>query len=97
MTTNHALDHANNVYLTVFTSASTLVASNPQSLTIHPSITHLGHVGELQDVQLLSVPRESWDAIQDNVLTALKGIPGVQRVDVEQPPKTRAKRTIDEL
>jgi hypothetical protein len=97
MAAQHVLDHGNNVYLTVTVSPSASVASNPQSLAIHPSMTYLGTVGQLQDVQLLGIPRESWDLIHENVMDTLKRIEGVQRVEMEQPPKMRTKRSIDDL
>ena len=97
MASQHVLDHSSNVYLTVTTSSSAAVSSNPQSLAIHPSISYLGPVGQLRDVHLLGIPRESWELIQDNVLSTLKGMPGGQRVDMEQPPRMRAKRNIDDL
>ena len=97
MATQHSLDHGNNIYLTVTVSPSSAAASNSQALIVHPSITHLGHVGQLQDVQLLSVPRASWDLVQDSVMSTLRGISGVQRVAIEQPPRMRAKRNADDL
>ncbi|EKM56119.1 uncharacterized protein PHACADRAFT_257193 [Phanerochaete carnosa HHB-10118-sp] len=97
MATQHVLDHTQNIYLTVTVSPSSPVFSNPQSLTIHPSMRYLGTVGALPDVQLLSVPRESWETIQENVMSTLKRMDGVRRVEMEQPPRMRAKRGIDEL
>ncbi|GJE88110.1 hypothetical protein PsYK624_041930 [Phanerochaete sordida] len=94
MASQHVLDHAQNVYLTVTTSPS---FANPQSLAIHPSVSYLGNVGALPDVQLLSVPRESWESVRESVMSTLSRMDGVRRVDMEQPPKTRAKRGADEL
>lgn len=97
MASPHVLDHAQNIYLTVTVAPSSPVSSNPQSLAIHPSMTYLGTVGALPDVQLISVPRESWEIIHENVMNTLKRMDGVRRVEMEQPPKMRAKRSVDEL
>lgn len=92
MSTQHTLDHDSNVYLTVTLSPTSPAYSNPEVLTSHPSLTHVGSVGEMRDVQLLSVPRNSWNRVQGDVLSMLNGLAGVRRVDVQQPPRTRVKR-----
>ncbi|GBE82830.1 hypothetical protein BKA93DRAFT_522463 [Sparassis latifolia] len=92
-----ALNHDENVYLTVTITSSSPFAVNPAALVVHPSLTHLGMVGQLRDVQLLSVPRESWPRLQGEVLSALNALDGVRRVDVQDPPRMRAKRGGDEL
>ena len=97
MASQHVLDHAQNVYLTVTVSPASAAYANPHSLAIDPAITYVGTVGQLPDVQLLSVPRASWEGMRDNVLNTLKGLDGVRRVDVEQPPRTRTKRDTEEL
>ncbi|CDO71921.1 hypothetical protein BN946_scf184940.g68 [Trametes cinnabarina] len=61
------------------------------------SVRPLGRVGQLQDVQLLSVPRASWPSVQGELLDSLNALPGVLRVDVQEKPRTRAKRGGDEL
>ncbi|KAI0810827.1 hypothetical protein BC629DRAFT_1280879, partial [Irpex lacteus] len=70
---------------------------NPAQLASHPALTHVGQVGQLRDVQLLSAPRESWSRIEGDVLSSLNGLDGVQRVEVQQPPRTRAKRDAEDL
>ena len=89
----HVLDHDTFVYLTVTLAPSSPALADPALLTrAHPSLAHLGAVGELRDVQLLSVPKNAWAAAQGPVLAALHGTAGVQRVDVQGAPRTRAKR-----
>lgn len=97
MASQHVQDHAQNVYLTVTVSPSSTVFANPQSLAVDPAITYVGTVGQLPDVKMLSIPRDSWGGIQANVLDTLKGMDGVRRVDIEQPPRMRSKRNADEL
>ncbi|KAI0668332.1 hypothetical protein C8Q78DRAFT_1071259 [Trametes maxima] len=90
-------NHEENVYLTVTVSPTSAVHNNPDGLAVHPLLKHLGRVGELQDVQVLSVPRVNWPSVQGAVLDALNALPGVLRVDVQEKPKSRAKRGGDEL
>lgn len=75
-------------------SSSSLLANPAQLATAHDSLTHVGQVGELSDVQLVSVPSTEWDSVKGDVLGALMGMEGVVRVEV-QKTKQRAKR--DEL
>ncbi|RDX47393.1 hypothetical protein OH76DRAFT_778590 [Lentinus brumalis] len=97
MTTSLAQEHADKVFITVTLSPSSALNSDPDGLVVHPLITRLGRVGELQDVQLLGVPRDSWAHTQREVLDALNQLQGVLRVDVQDIPKLRAKRGGDEL
>jgi len=93
----HALDHTANTYLAVSLSPSSLYLQNPSALSsAHPSITHVGQVGQMADVQLISVPREEWDRAQIDILEKLNAQQGISRVDV-QAMKQRAKRGGDEL
>ena len=75
-------------------SSSSLLANPAQIATAHDSLTHVGQVGELSDVQLISVPNTEWDNVKGDVLGALMGMEGVVKVEV-QKAKQRAKR--DEL
>ncbi|KAE9405849.1 hypothetical protein BT96DRAFT_306495 [Gymnopus androsaceus JB14] len=69
----------------------------PSSIsTLHPALTHVGQVGSLDDVQLVSVPKEDWSNIGDDILASLKNSQGVHSVSVQEP-KQRTKRTGDEL
>lgn len=98
MAAQHVLDHAANVYLTVTVAPATPALASPaQALAVHPAVSYVGPVGALPDVVLLSVPRARWDDVREGVLSAVKGVQGVRRVDVEDPPRMRAKRGIDEL
>jgi hypothetical protein len=92
-----ALDHTANVYLAVSLSPSSLYLQNPSTLSsAHPSITHVGQVGQMADVQLFSIPRGEWDRAQINILETLNSQQGITRVDV-QAAKQRTKRGGDEL
>lgn len=89
------VDYSANTYIAVTLSPSSIFQQDPASLSmVHPALTHIGQVGALQDVQLLSVPNGDWNSVKDDVLGRLGGQSGVVRVDVQQQ-KTRAKR--DEL
>ena len=92
MPTPHMQDHNANVYLTVTVSQSSPLYQNPNLLACHSALTHVGQVGQLRDVQLLSVPRGDWDHVQGDVFSALNSLQGVRRVDVQDPPRLRAKR-----
>ncbi|KAH9842451.1 uncharacterized protein C8Q71DRAFT_853008 [Rhodofomes roseus] len=76
MSSQHVLNHDDNVYLAVTVSPSSRFMANPEQLAVHPSLTHLGMVGE--------------------ILSSLNGLDGVKHVDVQGPPRMRAKRG-DEL
>ena len=75
------MNHANNVYLAV-------TLDNPSTARtidgIHPSIFHAGQVGALDSVHLYGVPRSTWAEQQQEILSVLKGVPGVQSVDVQK-------------
>jgi hypothetical protein len=92
-----ALNYAANTYIAVSLSAGSVYLHNPARLaSVHPSITYVGPVGELPDVQLVSVAKDDWDKVNEEVLGSLTGCDGVGRVDV-QAPRQRVKRGGDEL
>lgn len=95
MSSQYVLNHVENVYLAVTVAPSSRLLENLVELEVHPSLSHMGNVGQLRDVQLLSVPRESWPRIQGEVLSSLNSLDGVRRVDVQDPPRARAKRGDD--
>ncbi|KAH9939425.1 hypothetical protein B0H21DRAFT_698461 [Amylocystis lapponica] len=97
MSTPHALNHDEFVYLAVTVAPSSPFLADPAALAAHTAVTHLGPVGQMRDVQLLSVPRTTWDRVQGDVLSSLNGLNGVLRVDMQGPPRTRARRGGDEL
>ncbi|KAL1947163.1 hypothetical protein VTO73DRAFT_14124 [Trametes versicolor] len=97
MSTALAQSHDESVLLTITLSPTSALHANPDGLAVHPLIKRLGRVGELQDVQVLSVPRQSWPRVEGEVVDALNALPGVLRVDVQERPKLRAKRGADEL
>lgn len=91
------MDFSANAYLTITTAPGSAVANNPSLLAVHPSVTSLGKVGELTDVQIISVPRNVWVESKDTIVQYLNALDGVRRVEVQDPPRTRAKRGGDEL
>ena len=90
-----ALNYNHNVYLAVTLESSSPYFTNPAGLAIHPSLSHAGQVGQLRDVQLVSVPKDQWAEAQADILNTLHGLTGVKRVDVQDPPKQRVKRGDD--
>ncbi|KIK64367.1 hypothetical protein GYMLUDRAFT_39915 [Collybiopsis luxurians FD-317 M1] len=92
-----AMNHNVNTYVAVTLAPNSPFLSMPSSLSsLHPSLTHVGQVGQLNDIQLVSVPKEDWGNIGEEVLRKLKGSDGVQGVSVQEL-KQRAKRGDDEL
>ncbi|KAF8910334.1 hypothetical protein CPB85DRAFT_1221514 [Mucidula mucida] len=86
------MNHELNTYLAVTLASTSPFKRSPRTLNLaHPSITHVGPVGALDNVQLVSVPKEVWAEQQEQVLSQLKSAEGVQRVDV-QSLKQRSKR-----
>ncbi|QRV86888.1 hypothetical protein RhiJN_28936 [Ceratobasidium sp. AG-Ba] len=95
------LDYAAFTYLAVTLSPQSPHFTNPNALaartaeTIQGSgVQHVGKVGELDDVQLFSVPKNVWDSgsgESSKILEAIRAQEGVKGVDV-QVPRTRAKR-----
>lgn len=90
----HTLDYNLNVYLAVSLTDASKYKYEP--INIAPA-TDIGNVGSLEDVKLLSVPKDAWLDAQEQILHILNGDrENVQRVDVQQP-KLRTKRGGDEL
>lgn len=95
------LDYAAFTYLAVTLSPQSPHFSTPNALATRTSdaiqgsnVQHVGRVGELEDVQLFSVPKDVWDSSNDQsarIIEAFKSLEGVKAVDV-QVPKTRSKR-----
>jgi len=57
-------------------------------------VQHVGRVGELEDVQLFSVPKNVWDGAAGEsarIIETIKAQEEVKGVDV-QSPRMRAKR-----
>ena len=91
------LDHDANTYLAITLSPSSPYLRDPSSLAkVHPSAIHVGQVGEMNDVQLISVPKQQWDSAQNDILQYLNGQEGIRGVDI-QSVKVRPKRSGDEL
>jgi hypothetical protein len=85
-----ALDYNTHVYLAVTLSTTSPYIHAPSALeNVHPSIAHMGQVGQMQDVQLLRVSKQNWNGMQDEILGSLRQ--EVIRVDVQEP-RTRVKR-----
>ncbi|KAM6503336.1 hypothetical protein JOM56_000279 [Amanita muscaria] len=91
------LNYNTNTYLAVTLSPQSQYFSSPSALIqAHPSLTHVGKVGQLEDVQLYGISKAVWQRESDNILDQLKGLDGVDRVDV-QSLQVRSKRGGDEL
>ncbi|KAH7318823.1 hypothetical protein B0J17DRAFT_686407 [Rhizoctonia solani] len=101
MATPMRLDYAAFTYLAVTLSPQSPHFSSPNALATRTSetiqgsnIQYVGRVGELDDVQLFSVPKNVWDGSNESsakILGALKSLEGVKSVDV-QGPRVRSKR-----
>ncbi|KAJ7432759.1 hypothetical protein B0H11DRAFT_1759728 [Mycena galericulata] len=91
------LNYGANTYLAVTLPSASSYLQNPVSLgLVHPAVAHVGQVGEMPDVQLVSVPKQEWEfseAAREEILAAFKA---VGKVDVQEP-KQRTKRGGDEL
>ncbi|GAB1517033.1 hypothetical protein RhiTH_000076 [Rhizoctonia solani] len=95
------LDYAAFTYLAVTLSPQSPHFSSPNALATRASesirgsnVQHVGRVGELEDVQLFSVPKDIWDGSSGSsarIIEAIKSLEGVKSVDV-QVPKIRSKR-----
>lgn len=59
--------------------------------SLHPAVTHRGKVGELADVQLVSVRKSDWEKDSGDILSKLNSGQGVSRVEVQQN-RQRVKR-----
>ncbi|KAG5350331.1 hypothetical protein J132_09753 [Termitomyces sp. J132] len=91
------LNYDLNTYLTVTLSSSSPFFVEPAQLAmVHPAVTHVGQVGQMQDVQIFSVPTLEWDSIHKDVLEKLSKANGVGRIDV-QKVEARSRRRSDEL
>ena len=93
----HSMNHNTHTYITLTFSPSSPFFSSPASLgSKHPGLTYEGHVGELADVHLYSIPKGEWLQKRDGVLRELEGTEGVMHVE-EQVLKQRVRRGGDEL
>ena len=91
------LDHDANRYLAITLSPSSPYLCDPSSQAkVHPSVIHVGQVGEMNDMQLISIPKQQWYSAQNDILQYLNGQEGICSVDV-QSVKVRPKRGGDEL
>jgi hypothetical protein len=97
MPTPIALDYAINNYISVTLSPRSSLRSSPDRLAQHPAVSYVGLVGELQDVQLVSVPKADWAEKEADVLEWLKARDGVIQVNIHSDQKTRARRGGGEL
>ncbi|KAF8061766.1 hypothetical protein FPV67DRAFT_1422464 [Lyophyllum atratum] len=91
------LNYDLNTYLAVTLSSESLFSGEPSQLArVHPAVAHVGQVGQLQDIQIFSVPTAVWESVRDDVLEKLREGDGVARVDV-QKVEARTKGGGDEL
>ncbi|KAF9265711.1 hypothetical protein L218DRAFT_957338 [Marasmius fiardii PR-910] len=86
-----------NTYIAITLDPGSSLFQSPVSVaSVHPALVHVGQVGELKDVQLVSVPKSEWNTIRDDILASLRSSQGIVGVEVQQL-KQRVKRGGDEL
>ncbi|KAJ7625347.1 hypothetical protein DFH06DRAFT_1008080 [Mycena polygramma] len=91
------LNYAANTYLAVTLPSASSYLQAPASLgLIHPAVAHVGQVGTMADVQLVSIPKDEWEVSEAKRAEILAAFKAVGRVDIQEP-KQRAKRGGDEL
>ncbi|KAF5387089.1 hypothetical protein D9615_002051 [Tricholomella constricta] len=91
------LNYDLNTYLAVtLSSASPFFREPAQLAAVHPAVAHVGQAGQLEDVQVFSVPKFEWQRVSEDVLEKLSKADGVGRV-VVQKVEARSKRVGDEL
>lgn len=61
-------------------------------ITIHPALTHVGPVGVMKEIQVLRVSNLEWGRISEEVLASLRSSADIEKVEVQDGPKTRVKR-----
>ncbi|KAJ7131717.1 hypothetical protein C8R43DRAFT_657942 [Mycena crocata] len=89
------LNYTANTYLAVTLPPASSYFQAPTSLAqVHPAAAHVGQVGAMPDVQLVSVPKQEWEVSETLRAEILAAFKAVGKVDVQEP-KQRAKR--DEL
>jgi hypothetical protein len=94
----HKLDFGAHTYIAVTLDRAAGAQLEPRDLAAaHGRAAYVGPVGELADVQLVSVPRDAGPDAEADVLGWLKARSGVVHVEVQAPPRTRAKRGGAEL
>lgn len=92
-----SLNHSVNTYLAVTLLPSSPYITSPAALaSVHPALAHVGQVGSMVDVQLVSVPNFEWEKAREDVMGSLKNAEGVGRVDLQEPIQ-RVKKGGDEL
>ncbi|GJJ11908.1 hypothetical protein Clacol_006146 [Clathrus columnatus] len=96
------LNFAANTYLTVYLSPSSPYLSGQHASlnSIHPDISHVGPLGVLNDVHIISAAKEDWgrNDIREDILAALQPTQdnGIIKFEVLKEPQQRTKRN-DEL
>lgn len=89
--------NSGNVEIAVYLAPTGQYMQQPWALSsVHEFVSYQGRVGELQDVHLVSVEKTNWDTSRQEILGALRGTPGIIRVEAQQH-KQRSKRIMDEF
>ncbi|KAG9008566.1 hypothetical protein FRB94_009414 [Tulasnella sp. JGI-2019a] len=100
MTAPLVLDYASHQYIAVTLQASSRFFQEPANLPPSQppllSLTYVGPVGSLPDVQLFSIPKSTFETVKDQVFATLGDMPDVTSVNL-QVPKQRVKRGGDDL
>jgi hypothetical protein len=93
----HYLDHNTYTYIAVTLSQDSPYHAEPSGLAERHHLSYIGPVGELLDTQLVAVPRAQWHAEETDILGWLKSRSGVLDVQVQAAPKSRTKRSGEDL
>lgn len=92
-----ALNYAVNTYIAVTLPPASSYLQTPASLgLVHPAVAHVGQVGAMPDVQLVSVPKQEWEVSETARGEILAAFKAIGKVDIQEP-KQRTKRGGDEL
>ncbi|THV06891.1 hypothetical protein K435DRAFT_742898 [Dendrothele bispora CBS 962.96] len=78
-------DYESNTYIAVTLDSASPFYASPSTLSeIHPALKHVGQVGKLEDVQLVSFMKEEWKNSLEEILGAIKSADGVKRLSVQE-------------
>jgi hypothetical protein len=84
-----SLNYATHAYLTILLAPSSSLLADPSA--VHPDLKYIGPVGQLPDIHIFSFPKPTWDHSSAAIISTLRQIDGVLKVDIQEP-RTRVKR-----
>lgn len=94
------LDRVNNAYFLITLAREGPVYSTPSALAdLHPALTYVGRVGELEDTHIYSSPLQEGDVVAEFLKEKRNGEEGIIHVDFpeEITLTKRSKKNQDEL